>query len=65
MLKKVKVSGNVADDEDSDYDIEDDRDKQESNEQDRNELDRDGNESRYSVRNRKCVQRYEQNIYDY
>ena len=26
MLKKVKVSGNVTDDEDSDYDIEDDRD---------------------------------------
>ena len=65
MLKKVKVSGNVTDDEDSDYDIEDDRDKQESDEQDRNEQDRDGNESRYPVRNRKRVQRYGQNIYDY
>ena len=64
MLKKVKVSGNVAD-EDSDYDIEDDGDKQESDEQDRNEQDRDGNESRYPVRNRKRVQRYGQNIYDY
>ena len=58
MLKKVEVSGNVTEDEDSDYDIEDDRDEQDSDEQDRNEQDRDRNESRYPVRNRKCVQRY-------
>ena len=44
MLKKVKVSGNVAEDEDSDYDIEDDKDEQDSDEQDRNEQDRDRNE---------------------
>ena len=56
MLQKVKVSGNVAKDEDSDYDIEDDRDEQDSDEQDRNEQDRDRNESRYPVRNRKRVQ---------
>ena len=44
MFKKVKVSGNVAEDEDSDYNIEDDRDEQDSDEQDRNEQDRDRNE---------------------
>ena len=65
MLKKVKVSGNVAKDEDSDYDIEDGRNEQDSDEQDRNEQDRDRNESRYPVRNRKRVQQYGQNIYDY
>ena len=65
MLKKVKVSGNVAEGEDSDYDIEDDKDEQDSDEQDRNEQDRNRNESRNPVRNRKRVQQYGQNIYDY